>query len=197
MVVTFRRLLNLLSSQHSLSRSLTFYPYLNYPLQDDWDFDQRFDDAQLPFTQDSPLIAQFFSNNIEQSHSLLSVQYGNFVDVYGSNDDYRAKFDVVVTCFFIDTASNVYEYLAVIAHVLKLGGVWINAGPLHYHRSAIPYSFKHLLRVISAGGFDSLHSSTVQASYCGDDHISMKPEMYNVPLTAFRYAREEDKFPLS
>lgn len=31
--------------------------------------------------------------------------------------------DAVVTCFFIDTAHNIVEYLEVIARVLKPGGV--------------------------------------------------------------------------
>lgn len=35
-----------------------------------------------------------------------------------------------MTCFFIDTAKNIIDYLNVIYQVLKEGGVWINLGPL-------------------------------------------------------------------
>lgn len=38
------------------------------------------------------------------------------------------KWDAVVTCFFIDTAKNIVDYLETIHKVLKTGGVWINAG---------------------------------------------------------------------
>ena len=41
--------------------------------------------------------------------------------------------DVIVTCYFIDTAKNIIEYLEVIHHALREGGVWINLGPLLYH----------------------------------------------------------------
>ena len=41
--------------------------------------------------------------------------------------------DCVVTCFFIDTAHNVIEYIECISKILKKGGVWINIGPLLYH----------------------------------------------------------------
>ena len=40
-------------------------------------------------------------------------------------------FDVVVTCFFIDTG-NALAYLEVLHALLRVGGLWINFGPLHY-----------------------------------------------------------------
>lgn len=50
----------------------------------------------------------------------LSVQMGEFTKVY-SHIDQENQFDCVVTCFFIDTASDILEYIAVIAHVLREG----------------------------------------------------------------------------
>ena len=41
------------------------------------------------------------------------------------------SWDAVVTCFFIDTAHNIVEYLEIIYKVLKPGGVWINLGVCH------------------------------------------------------------------
>jgi carnosine N-methyltransferase len=40
------------------------------------------------------------------------------------------KYDIVITCFFIDTAPNFLSYVRTVAHVLKPGGTWINIGPL-------------------------------------------------------------------
>jgi hypothetical protein len=36
--------------------------------------------------------------------------------------------DSVVTCFFLDTAPNVVEYIMTIFRLLKSGGIWINFG---------------------------------------------------------------------
>lgn len=38
------------------------------------------------------------------------------------------SWDCVATCFFIDTAHNVLEYVETIWKILKPGGVWINLG---------------------------------------------------------------------
>lgn len=43
--------------------------------------------------------------------------------------------DSVVTCFFIDTAHNVMDYMACINRTLKMGGLWVNLGPLLWHYS--------------------------------------------------------------
>ena len=40
------------------------------------------------------------------------------------------SWDAVLTCFFIDTARNIVEYLETIYRILKRGGVWINCGAL-------------------------------------------------------------------
>lgn len=38
------------------------------------------------------------------------------------------SWDCVATCFFIDTAHNVLDYVETIWKILKPGGVWINLG---------------------------------------------------------------------
>lgn len=39
-----------------------------------------------------------------------------------------ATWDCIVTCYFIDTAHNIIEYIEVIRRLLKPGGRWINYG---------------------------------------------------------------------
>lgn len=53
-------------------------------------------------------------------------------EVY-ARPEWADHFDCVVTCFFIDTAHNVVQYVEVIRHCLKEGGFWLNLGPLLYH----------------------------------------------------------------
>lgn len=43
------------------------------------------------------------------------------------------EWNCVATCFFIDCAPNVIEFIESIYNILQPGGVWINLGPLLYH----------------------------------------------------------------
>jgi carnosine N-methyltransferase len=52
--------------------------------------------------------------------------------------DRIGDWDVVATCFFIDTAKNIIQYLEIIHKILKPGGTWINIGPLLYHFENTP-----------------------------------------------------------
>jgi carnosine N-methyltransferase len=173
------------SKQHSI------FPFLHNQLQDDWELESRSISTRIPFIEDSPvLMSQFLSHENSQHQSefgSLNIQLGDFVSVYGSHFDRRSQFAAVVTCFFIDTGKDIHEYIRTIRHVLQPDGLWINLGPLHYHnKEAIPYSFNHLLDIISISGFELLDNQKINASYCGEDYYSMKPEVYRVPFTVFR-----------
>lgn len=67
----------------------------------------------------------------------FSMTAGDFVEIYSREEEQEA-WDCVVTCFFLDTAQNVLEYLRVIHGILKPNGVWINLGPLQYHFESAP-----------------------------------------------------------
>ena len=54
----------------------------------------------------------------------LTIQLGEFTKIY-SHSSQQDQFDVVVTCFFIDTATDILEYIAVIGHVLRKGDVLV------------------------------------------------------------------------
>mgnify|MGYP002385227029 CR=1 FL=1 len=62
----------------------------------------------------------------------LSMAAGDFVAIY-STPAQAGAWDAVATCFFLDTAPCVLEYIDVIWHMLRPGGVWVNNGPLLYH----------------------------------------------------------------
>lgn len=61
---------------------------------------------------------------------------GEFMHVYRTKGHFNS-WDSIVTCFFIDTANNVISYIEAIHDILKVGGVWINFGPLEYHFTKI------------------------------------------------------------
>ena len=57
---------------------------------------------------------------------------GDFVQSFESLEE-ADSLDGCVSCFFVDTAPNVLEYLLLIYRLLRPGGVWINLGPLQWH----------------------------------------------------------------
>jgi carnosine N-methyltransferase len=65
----------------------------------------------------------------------------------------------VVTCYFIDTANNVLDYITTIFNALKSGGVWVNLGPLSYHyaeskdQPSIEFSLEEVIQLTEAVGF--------------------------------------------
>lgn len=82
---------------------------------------------------------------------------GEFIEVFGAQ---CKEWDCVSTCFFIDTAHNLMEYLQTINNVLKVGGLWVNIGPLHWHYSEQPnevqvqLSLEEVCHIIPQFGFE-------------------------------------------
>lgn len=136
---------------------------------------------------------------------LMSITAGSFLELYGPNkpsdtlndpaaielkNSSKDSFDVVVTNFFLDTASNIIEYVRAINHVLKNGGRWINFGPLLWHfegdynvsyinrednvsipdiKKGLELSREDLLELIKNMGFDFVkHESDIESTYCKD-----------------------------
>uniref|UniRef100_A0A0W0FG11 carnosine N-methyltransferase n=1 Tax=Moniliophthora roreri TaxID=221103 RepID=A0A0W0FG11_MONRR len=69
--------------------------------------------------------------------SNFSFVAGDFEEIYGaetgSDEPQAGLWDGILTCFFIDTAKNIVNYLRIIHRILAPGGVWINLGPLLWH----------------------------------------------------------------
>lgn len=98
---------------------------------------------------------------------------GDFLEVYRDFTQVGA-WDAVVTCFFIDTAHNIVEYIEVISRILKDGGVWINLGPLLYHFAevygqdddmSVELSLEDVKRVAFHYGFELEKEKTIETTY--------------------------------
>lgn len=121
-----------------------------------------------------PYSSDQLSNEVNSSQRYLRVRYPDVDDVglhhghlsYTIADfltlnhvfNNRSQFDAIITCFFLDTASNVLEYIAMIAKLLKPnGGMWINVGPLQWHqKSRVRLSSDELYDLIQDSGFNIL-----------------------------------------
>lgn len=86
----------------------------------------------------------------------FSMAAGEFLDVYGQD---KEEWNAIATCFFIDTAHNIIEYIETIYQLIKPGGLWVNIGPLLYHYTddkseiSIELSWEQVSTVIQKVGF--------------------------------------------
>ena len=98
---------------------------------------------------------------------------------------------MVLTCFFIDTAHDIVEYIQTIYNILEKGGVWVNIGPLLYHYADMPgeqsveLTWEEVLAVVKHVGFTVEVERDVQSTYCGVGR-SMMETVYNSKLIKAR-----------
>uniref|UniRef100_A0A5B7BHX1 carnosine N-methyltransferase n=1 Tax=Davidia involucrata TaxID=16924 RepID=A0A5B7BHX1_DAVIN len=120
---------------------------------------------------------------------------GDFVEVY-SDPSQVGVWDAVVTCFFLDTAHNIVEYIEIISRILKDGGVWINLGPLLYHfadmygqedEMSIELSLEDVRRVAFHYGFQLEKEKTIETTYTTNPRSMMQNRYY----TAFWTMRKK------
>lgn len=90
----------------------------------------QFAEVQIPDLCAAEAIDALRDENL--SFGQLSMVAGDFTEVYAKPQQ-RNTWSAVATCFFIDTAHNIIEYLEIIYHLLVPGGFWVNVGPLLYH----------------------------------------------------------------
>jgi len=119
----------------------------------------------------------------------MSMVAGEFVEVY--KKQYQTWYSVV-TCFFIDTANNIIEYIETIHKILKIGGVWINFGPLLYHYSeiekecSIELSWDELKHMIIKIGFDITKEEIKESVYSSDNDSMLKTIYRNIYFVAVK-----------
>mmetsp|Transcript_26947 Transcript_26947/g.66051 ORF Transcript_26947/g.66051 Transcript_26947/m.66051 type:complete len:296 (+) Transcript_26947:767-1654(+) len=121
----------------------------------------------------------------------MSMCAGDFVEVYGQAE-HAGQWDAVATCFFIDTAHNVVEYLEIISRMLRPGGVWVNFGPLLFHwadahtylggeEMSVEMSLEDVEKVADSVGLDIVKREMRDSLYTAD-HRSMCQTVYRCVL---------------
>merc|ERR1712098_162076 len=92
--------------------------------------------------------------------------------------------DIVITCFFIDTAQNLLDYIEVIYGCLRKSGCWINIGPLSYHWSdaktylhteelSIELALHDIVYLSTKIGFSLMYFELVKNIHFSDNTLSM------------------------
>ncbi|XP_053674437.1 carnosine N-methyltransferase [Anopheles nili] len=145
-----------------------------------------------------PWVHQFV-NNLSQKNQLMPISFpdvspmkfppkgtmnmvaGDFLQVY-RDENY---WECIATCFFIDCANNIIEFIEVIKQILKPGGIWVNLGPLLYHFSDVPQegsiepTYEDLLEIIRSLGFIILKNETDIVTTYSQNPNSMHQSHYN------------------
>lgn len=133
----------MLSTAHKLltlppsAPPIVFHPYLHDPLTNQASPTARYQPATIddfPRIPDSVSGPSFLSG-LGRGRGSLSLEYGDLRRFVSPAN--VGQLDGVVTCFFIDTAANVLDYLGHIHSLLRPGGVWINLGPLQVSEPAV------------------------------------------------------------
>ncbi|XP_043462810.1 carnosine N-methyltransferase isoform X1 [Leptopilina heterotoma] len=113
----------------------------------------------------------------------FSMTAGDFLEVYKKDENW----DCVATCFFIDCANNIVQFIETIYKILKPGGVWINLGPLLYHFSDMPMedsiepSYEVVKDVIRGLGFQLEKEEThVKSRYAQNPNSMLQYEYKSV-----------------
>ena len=133
----------------------------------------------------------------------MSVAAGEFLDCYDNQENY-GTWDGVATCFFIDTAPNVIDYIAAISKMLKSGGIWTNVGPLEYHwmtfrdndvyerderyLESVELAYSDIKKVIVSYGFEYIQEERKQCFYSSRSN-AMKKTLFD--CVAFTVRKKE------
>lgn len=166
------------------------YPFVNDPFTNEVDTEKRW--RSMLFPENTVLRALKHLNS--QPHEIfvnepsLSYTIGDFVTTYASNAK-QGMYGSIATCYFIDTATNIHEYILTIKNLLRRGGLWINLGPVQWHRNAqLQPSVNELRQMIELFGFQ-IHHWEVEDRLVGYRHPDdIEP--------ASRFTRSEGYRPL-
>ncbi|KAG0167589.1 hypothetical protein DFQ28_000839 [Apophysomyces sp. BC1034] len=176
-VVLIQREKKLLASHFVLNRLAKEEQYSIYPFIHSFS-NIKCSDQQLTAVRIPDILPSDLPPTVD-----FSMVAGDFVEVYGDQQTNHGAWDVVVTCFFIDTAKNILEYMDVIHKVLKPGGTWINIGPLLYHfedtpgEPSIELSLEEVKRVARDIGFQfkaSPKETSVSTTYTSNPDGMLK-----------------------
>jgi carnosine N-methyltransferase len=112
----------------------------------------------------------------------FSMVAGEFLEVYGDQTGiYKLshflvsfiieEWDAVATCFFLDTAKNIIDYIHTIHRILRKSGIWINFGPLLFHfeddgkEPSIEISLEEVLDIVKNFGFEIRERRMIVTTY--------------------------------
>ena len=174
MAIATKSVLEMIIQQHQQQQQHCIYPFVSDPQRNEIDSMKRFEQEIFPDSVALEAYETYHSNIMmmlntgeilngvdnNPSHRLLlpnlSYTVGDFVSTY-STPSKRGQYDIIVTSFFIDTATNIYEYIMIMKHLLHSSNVslWVNCGPVQWHPCALLHPTVEELRdILEVSGFE-------------------------------------------
>eukprot|EP00804_Cyclotella_cryptica_P023941 CCRYP_010066-RA/>CCRYP_010066-RA protein AED:0.04 eAED:0.01 QI:0/-1/0/1/-1/1/1/0/598 len=201
------------------------HPFTSDPFSNEVNTEQRWEAISFPdinaininlWTNQRPRLQRpeiVFMNSPDLSYTI-----GDFVATYASKTKHQ-MYGAITTCYFIDTATNVYEYIITIRNLLRHrkhdrrnetqnkisssdgSGLWINVGPLQWHRNAqLQPSVDELRQMMELLGFE-IHHWEVEDRLIGYRHPDDVGSFESSPFKSgtnskSRFTRSEGYRPL-
>ncbi len=131
-------------------------------------------------------INDIMNNN---NYGKINIIPGDFILSYKNKNNI---YDGIITCFFLDTANNIIQFIEIIYNILKKNGIWINFGPLLYHfhnisnEVSIELSWEEIKKIIVKFGFDIINEKMIDSTYSSIED-RLKTTIYtNIFFTAIK-----------
>lgn len=159
--------------------SVAVHPYLHTPCNH-FALEDQFKEIRIP---------NVIPNNTLAPDSKFSMAAGEFLEVYGNQ---KEEWDVFCSCFFLDTAKNIFDYIRCIHYILKPGGYLINIGPLLFHYSdsedepSVEVSYEELRSILEGLGFEIQHEERKTCHYAGNPNSMIRTVYNTVFFTAVK-----------
>lgn len=172
-----------------LQQQSEIYPFVSDPQVNEIDARKRFEMEVFP---DQHAINSYkHYHDLTGRHPNLFFTIGDFVSTY-SQQSKQNQYDVVATSFFIDTATNIYEYIYIMKHMLDRNGIWVNCGPVQWHPCALLRpTVEQLKEMLQVAGFE-----LISWSIANDLVAYRHPDDVGGTGLEARYTRSEAYRPL-
>ncbi|KAL3775570.1 hypothetical protein ACHAWO_003750 [Cyclotella atomus] len=165
------------------------FPFVSDPQRNEIYSAKRFEMQVFPDENALAAYRNFYS--IKKACPDLTYTVGDFSSTY-SHESKRGIYNVVATSFFIDTATNIYEYIFIMKHLLQndKSSIWVNCGPVQWHPCAmLRPTVDELKDILQACGFQLITWEIA------DEAVAYRHPDDFAPSNA-RYTREEGYRPL-
>lgn len=123
----------------------------------------------------------------------FSMVAGDFLEVFNNQ---MGEIDALLTCFFLDTANNVLKYIETISKLLKVGGYWMNFGPLLYHFAemhdelSVELNYEEIKSTFGAFGLELEEEKTHMPANYTESIDGMLAQMYSCVFFVVKKVRE-------
>lgn len=163
------------------------HPFVMDNLSNEIDVENRYESVHFPDIDCSD--DQMEDVDVGAGMGSVSFTVGDFGSQYYTHER-AGQYDFIITAFFLDTAHNVYQYISSVKTLLKSKdpcGIWINVGPVQWHKNSLfRPSVDELRNIIEhAFGFHILHWA-----------IDNQPIAYRDGQDSNRYTNYEGYRPL-